>query len=78
MSSESRRWDTDARGKGIADARAHLPAIEEMAELASLPDWVTEDAEAHLLPGLRRGAEASGLTITSFATDPRGCFTVHF
>jgi hypothetical protein len=73
-----RRWDTDERGHGLSSASAYVPAISELAELASTADWVTEDPEAHLLPGLRRGAEASGLTITSFATDPEGCFAVHF
>jgi hypothetical protein len=73
----NRRWDTDERGHGIAGASAHLPAINELAELATRPDWVTEDPEDHLLPGLRRGAEATGLTITSFAAAPDGGFTVH-
>jgi hypothetical protein len=72
-----KRWDTDERGRGIGDASAHLPAINELADLAALPDWVTEDPEEHLLPGLRRGAEATGLTITSFAATPDGTFTVH-
>ncbi len=72
-----RRWDTDERGHGVASASSHLPAINELAELAGLPEWVTEDPEAHLLPGLRRGAEATGLTITSFDSDPEGRFTVH-
>ena len=73
----ARRWDSDERGHGIGDASAHLPAINELAELAARPDWVTEDPEEHLLPGLRRGAEAMGLTITSYATTPDGTFTVH-
>jgi len=77
-SRDGRRWDTDERGRGIGSASSHLPAIHELAELAEMPDWVTEDPEDHLLPGLRRGAEAAGLTITSFAADPEGCFTVHF
>ena len=74
---ERRRWDTDERGRGIADASAHLPAINELAELAARPDWITEDPEDHLLPGLRQGAEATGLTITSFAATPDGTFTMH-
>ncbi len=78
MSSDTRRWDTDERGHGIGDASIHLPAIQELVELATRPEWVTEDPEEHLLPGLRRGAEATGLTITSFAGAPDGVFTVHF
>ena len=73
-----RRWDTDERGHGIASANAHLGAIGELARLAAREDWVAEDPETHLVPGLRRGAEATGLTITSFAFDPEGRFTVHF
>ena len=71
------RWDTDERGHGIGDAGAHLGSINELAELAGRQDWVAEDPEQHLLPGLRQGAEATGLTITSFATTPGGTFTVH-
>ena len=73
-----RRWETDERGHGVASANSHLDAIGELARLAARDDWVAEDPEAHLLPGLRRGAEATGLTITSFAFDPEGRFTVHF
>lgn len=73
----NRRWEDDDRGRGIGDASAHVPALEELASLAAEPDWVAEDPEAHLLPGLRRGAEATGLTITSFASDHAGRFIVH-
>jgi len=75
---QDRRWETDERGHGVGNATGHLPHIQELAELAEIPDWVTEDPEDHLLPGLRRGAEASGLTLTSFASDHEGRFTVHF
>jgi hypothetical protein len=68
----SRRWDTDERGRGVGDARANLPAIEQLAELAALPDWVTEEAEAHLLPGLNKAIAGTGLTIRSAAIDPDG------
>ncbi len=73
----ARRWDNDEIGHGVASAAGHLAAINELADLAAQPAWVTEDPEAHLLPGLRRGAESAGLTITSFAIDPEGCFAVH-
>jgi hypothetical protein len=49
----SRRWSDDARGRGVAEAGASLPAIKELAELAATPDWVAEEPETHLLPGLR-------------------------
>jgi len=73
----AKRWDTDERGHGIGDASAHVESINELAELAGRPEWVAEDPEEHLLPGLRQGAESTGLTITSFATTPDGTFTVH-
>ncbi len=75
---QDRRWDTDERGHGVGSATGHLLHIQELAELAEIPDWVTEDPEDHLLPGLLRGAEATGLTITAYASDPEGRFTVHF
>jgi hypothetical protein len=40
----------------VADAAGFTPAIDELRALATTPDWVTEDADAHLLSGLRRGA----------------------
>jgi hypothetical protein len=68
----SRRWDTDERGRGVAHARANLPAIEQLAELAALPDWVTEEPEAHLLPGITKAMQGAGLTVNSVAVDPDG------
>ena len=64
------RWDTDERGRGIASARQSLPAIEQLAELAGVTDWVAEDPEAHLLPGLRERIEISGLRLDSVEVDP--------
>ena len=77
MTAPARRWDDDEVGHGIASASSNLPAISELADMAALPDWVTEDPESHLLPGLRHGAEVTGLTITSFGIDPEGRFDVH-
>jgi hypothetical protein len=48
------RWDIDERGQGIGDARRLLPAARALVERMDTPHWVTEDAEAHLLPHLRR------------------------
>jgi hypothetical protein len=72
----SRRWDSDERGRGVADARASLPAIQQLAELAGSDDWVAEDPEAHLLPGLRERLEISSLTIESVEVDPDGALRV--
>jgi hypothetical protein len=48
------RWDIDERGQGMGDARRLLPAARALLERMDTPHWVTEDAEAHLLPHLRR------------------------
>jgi hypothetical protein len=74
----SPRWDSDERRRGVGDARASLPAIQELAELAGSDDWVAEDPEAHLLPGLREGLETSSLTIESFEVEPDGALRVRF
>lgn len=70
------RWDTDERGHGIGDARASLPAIDELAALAQLELWVAEDPEVHLLPGLEERAAISGLTIAEHSIEDGGVFRV--
>jgi hypothetical protein len=73
---ESRRWDTDERGHGVADAKANLPAIQLLMELAGLADWVTEDPEAHLLSKMRAKVEAAGMIIKSVAVEPDGALSL--
>lgn len=70
------RWDTDERRHGIADASAAVPAIQELEKLARTHDWVTEDPEAHLLPGLRERLDLSGLTLEATAVGPDGLFRI--
>ncbi|HYL09028.1 MAG TPA: hypothetical protein VEU76_10785 [Candidatus Udaeobacter sp.] len=72
----SRRWDDDERGHGIADASASVGAISQLAELARTKDWVAEEPEVHLLPGLRERIAVSGLGLDSFAADRDGKFSV--
>ena len=72
----SRRCDTDERGRGVADARASLPAIQQLVELAGSEDWVAEDPETHLLPGLRERVEVSGLVVESVEVEPDGALRV--
>lgn len=71
-----RRWDTDERGHGVGDARASLPAIEQLAELAGAQEWVAEDPESHLLPGLRERIEISDLTLDNVAVEPDGTLRI--
>ena len=51
------RWDIDERGHGVGDARRLLPEARALLERMDAPHWVTEDADAHLLPHLRRMCE---------------------
>ena len=57
-----KRWDTDDRFTGVADATAFAPAIEELASLARRTGWVAEEPQAHLVPRLRR-AHVDGLEL---------------
>ncbi len=71
-----RRWDNDERGGGVADARASLPAIQQLARLAEATDWVAEDPEAHLLPALRERVSSSGMKLSAFEVQPDGLLLV--
>jgi hypothetical protein len=64
-----RRWDTDARGRGEADATAFAPAIEELAQLARRPEWVAEEPRVHLLPHLQAAAAAEGCRLADVRED---------
>lgn len=69
---ETRRWDDDERGQGVADARDLLPSIAELASLAETPNWVAEEPDKHLLPGLRERIEISGLSLDAVEVRPGG------
>jgi hypothetical protein len=66
-----RRWDTDDRFTGAADAGAFAAAVEELAGLARRPGWVAEEPEAHLVPHLR-GARVAGLRLSGWHTGEDG------
>jgi hypothetical protein len=70
-----KRWDTDDRFTGVADASAFAPAVEELAVLARRPHWVAEDPELHLAPHLRR-ASVDGLRISEIRTVQDGVLAV--
>jgi hypothetical protein len=66
-----KRWDTDDRFTGVADASAFAAAVEELAGLARRPGWVAEEPEAHLVPHLR-GAQVAGLRLSGWHTGEDG------
>ena len=72
----ARRWDTDERGHGVASASGSLPAINALADLARSENWVAEDPEAHLLPGLKDRVAISGLSLDDTAVDGDGTLRV--
>src|SRR5436190_13063298 len=54
----TRRWETDARGHGIASGEAFAGNVRDLAAMMADPDWVAEDPEAHLLPHLQAACAA--------------------
>jgi hypothetical protein len=66
-----KRWDTDDRFTGVADASAFAAAVEELAGLARRPGWVAEEPEVHLVPHLR-GAKVAGLRLSDWHTAEDG------
>jgi hypothetical protein len=72
----ARRWDTDERRHGVASASGRLHALSELAELARSENWVAEDPEMHLLPGLRDRVAISGLSLDEAGVDGDGTLRV--
>lgn len=73
-----KRWDTDERFAGVADASAFAAAVEALAELARRPGWVTEEPEepeVHLVPHLR-DAGIDGLQLVDWQTREDGVLAV--
>ena len=64
---KDRRWDDDARGEGVADARSMAPRLDALRQAADLPRWVTEEPDAHLWPHIRNEIEREGSGWTSGA-----------
>ncbi|HET7014085.1 MAG TPA: hypothetical protein VFI65_09245 [Streptosporangiaceae bacterium] len=67
---DRRRWDTDERFIGVADASEFAAAADDLGALARRPGWVAEEPEAHLVPHLL-SAEQAGLRVieTSVGND---------
>jgi hypothetical protein len=70
-----KRWDTDDRFTGVADASTFAEAIEELAALARRPGWVAEEPGAHLVPHLR-GAGVTGLRLLECHSQDDGVLEV--
>src|SRR5215469_11352704 len=70
-----KRWDTDERFTGVADAAAFVPAIDELARLARRAGWVAEEPEAHLVPHLRR-AHIDGLKLAGCQAGQDGVLNI--
>jgi len=75
MAEPRKRWDTDDRFTGVADASAFARAVEELAALARRPGWVAEDPDIHLVPHLR-GASVDGIRIVEVHTREDGVLAV--
>ena len=72
---DRRRWDTDDRFMGVADAIAFAPGVDELAALARRPGWVAEEPEVHLVPHLR-GASPAGLRLLDCTVSDDGVLDV--
>jgi hypothetical protein len=55
-----RRWEGDERGGGVGDGSAFRPGLDALSAAMDDPGWVAEDADAHLLPHIRRACARSG------------------
>jgi hypothetical protein len=76
MTADSRRrWDTDDRLVGVADASAFAQGVEELAELERRPGWVAEEPEVHLVPHLL-DANIAGLQLAACQTGQDGVLAV--
>ena len=54
------RWDIDERGRGVASAEEAVPDLDRLREAMLVPDWVSEDPDAHLVPHMRRVCDERG------------------
>jgi hypothetical protein len=71
------RWDPDARGVGVGDARGSLARLDALRAAAAEAGWVAEDPESHLLPHLVRHIEGGApWSLVARATDADGTFGV--
>ena len=72
----NRRWDTDERGHGIADARQFADGARDLVAAMETTDWVAEEPEAHLLPHIRRVCDGSPLSLVDAEVAEDGVLVV--
>lgn len=70
-----RRWDTDDRFTGVADALVFADAVQELGQLSRRPGWVAEEPEAHLVPHLQ-SASVPGVRVLTCDTSGDGVLNV--
>lgn len=74
---QRRRWDTDDRFTGVADASAFAAAADELVTLTRLPGWVAEDPDLHMVPHLDdSGTAGPGLRLLDVSTGDQGVLNV--
>ncbi len=66
---KDRRWDTDERGRGIADGAALAPGVHELVDALSIEDWIAEDPETHLLRHIEHACGEGGLELLDHRLD---------
>jgi hypothetical protein len=64
-----RRWDTDERGHGLADARRLSAGAQELLDAMLEEQWVAEEPELHLLSHLRAACERDGAPLALDAAE---------
>jgi hypothetical protein len=52
------RWEGDEIGAGVGDAGEFAPRLRRLLDEMTLPDWVTEDPQTHLLPHIEHALTA--------------------
>ena len=65
---DGKRWDSDMRGRGVASGAWIAPSVQRLLDALAEPDWIAEQPEEHLLPGLRRVMDAPGSVWTLVET----------
>jgi hypothetical protein len=76
LTNDTRRWEGDERGRGIADAVAFAPGATELVEAMRTERWVAEDPDAHLRPHLERACRSLPLQLRATRLSSEGTYDV--